>query len=99
MIFKYPSKENKDIVILRYTIECSFYIENFKEVIISFDNNTFDAPEKLSLLLFGEAFSTLRGLLLSKLSKSELSWIILPILPDEKLKPLLDSTIAQIKNK
>lgn len=97
--FNHPNIQEERIVFCRIVTEMVFEISNLIEI-IKFENGiNFSMPQNIKLSLVGLAISTVRGLLISKLSNTEIPWLILPAISVNQIERVifLNNKITTVK--
>jgi hypothetical protein len=64
----------------KFKIVCGFEIENFDESVVKINDNLYDIPFELEVLLKSVSFSTCRGVIASEVKGTYLQKAILPLI-------------------
>ncbi|MBL4662540.1 MAG: hypothetical protein JKY22_03025 [Flavobacteriaceae bacterium] len=84
VIYNYdnPSEEGEQLELLYFSIATKFKIKNLKKIIRKEENddNKFEMPDAIMITMVGAAISTIRGMMVYKLSGTLLSEYYLPLI-------------------
>lgn len=88
----YPKQgEASPVVLVNYFNETKFSITNFEEVVVKGSNGKLNVPDAVLENFLMISISTIRGILLEKLAKSDYSRLILPAVTPDFIKGMLKS--------